>query len=366
MKVLNLLTCGNIGGIESLCRDIGLNSSYENGYCFLFEGGDTYEQMKAKGLITYCLKDEKRKINRNKIRKLIEIAEEYDIVVVHHGDPFLKLYYYILANKLNKKFVTVVHSCYENKYFYPNNWLKRYFAKWIFQISMSKSDRILFVSEAGKKSYEKEFHIKQEKSGIVYNGVGMDKVKAGKNCVVNKPKEYNITYMGRLVSVKGVDLLIDAVAKLGEKYPIRLSIIGEGNMQEELQQQVSMLGIKSKVTFYGKRTDVIPFLEKTDIFVYPSVWQEVFGIAVVEAMAFGKMCISNCVGGLPEIIDDGVNGFLTKETSSDGIAQAIERAIQSYQDGSFYTISQEAKKNAEKFSIANTVSKLNQIYNDLL
>lgn len=46
MRVLNMLTGGEIGGIESLCRDIGLNSNIENGFCFLFDKGSVYEQMK--------------------------------------------------------------------------------------------------------------------------------------------------------------------------------------------------------------------------------------------------------------------------------------------------------------------------------
>lgn len=365
MKILNLLTSGSIGGIESLCRDIGEISCFDNGYCFLFEGGIIYEQMREKGLVTYCLKDNYGKLSVNKLKKLLEIASNYDIIVVHHGDPFLKLYFYLLTKKINKKFVTVVHSCYEDEYFYPDNIVKKYLAKCIYQISMSKSDRILFVSEAGKKTYEEVFRIAQEKKQVVYNGVGIDKLKAGENLLISKPEKYNITYIGRLDRVKGVNLLIDSVGKLTKKIPVHLSIIGDGNIRAELEHQINLLGIQSVITFYGKQTDIIPFLKNTDIFVYPSVWQEVFGISVIEAMAFGKICIANRVGGLSEIINDGVNGFLTKEVSSEGILEAIERAIQSYKDNTFYNISKEARKTAEKFSIVNTVENLNQIYKTL-
>lgn len=55
MKVLNLLTAGNIGGIECLCRDIGIYSNYENEFCFLFGKGDIYDDMIAKNLVTYDL-----------------------------------------------------------------------------------------------------------------------------------------------------------------------------------------------------------------------------------------------------------------------------------------------------------------------
>ena len=54
-----------------------------------------------------------------KYRKLKEIAKEYDIIAVHHGDPFLKLYHYLLSKNLKNKYVTFVHSSYERKIFLP-------------------------------------------------------------------------------------------------------------------------------------------------------------------------------------------------------------------------------------------------------
>lgn len=68
MKVMNLLSSGNIGGIERLCLDIGQNSIFENGFCFLFEGGVIYEEMQKKGLKTYCLADGKRKLSLNRFQ----------------------------------------------------------------------------------------------------------------------------------------------------------------------------------------------------------------------------------------------------------------------------------------------------------
>lgn len=360
MKILHLLSSGNIGGIESLCRDIGLNSN-DNGFCFLFGDGMIYDQMKEKGLVTYSLKDENRKINRIKWKKLCLIADQYDVIVVHHGDPILKFYYYMLTRKISKKFITVVHSCFEEKYFYPNNRLKNILGKMIFQSSLSVSDRVIFVSNAGKKSYDNAFNISPEKCCVVYNGIGKDKLIAGRETKTCLPEIYNISYIGRLNHVKGIDLLINAVGMLVAQYPIHLSIIGDGDIRKDLEQQVHTSGLSSYVTFYGKQLDVIPFLKRTDIFVYPSVWQEVFGISVVEAMAFGKLCVVNSVGGLPEIINDGINGFITEDVSAEKVAKGIERAILSYKDGSFSNISEEARKTAESFSIGNTVNNFMDI-----
>lgn len=313
----------------------------------------------------YCLQDNKNKINYKKFKKLLEIVSLYDVIVVHHGDPYLKFYFYLLTKKVNKKFVTVVHSCYEDRYFYPNNTVKRILAKLIYQKSMLNSNKIIFVSKAGKLSYEKKFKIPSNLSCVVYNGVGIDKIEAGKSTILCIPNVYEITYIGRLEEIKGVDLLINAIAKINNKYSVHCSIIGDGSIREDLHKKVKHLNLSSVITFYGKQDNVIPFLEKTDIFVYPSICQEVFGISVVEAMAFGKICISNQVGGLPEIIINGKNGFLTEELSVEGLERAIEHAILSFQNNTCYQISKEARVTAQKFSILNTIENLNNIYMSL-
>lgn len=365
MRVLNLLTSGKIGGIESLCRDIGLYGQFDSAFCFLSDEGEIYEQMRGYGLKTYSLKSKKWKFSLNKFKRLLDIAEQYDIIVGHHADPFLKVYFWMLSKKLDKKFVTVVHSCYEEKYFYPQNFIKKKLAKKFFQGALDSSDKVIFVSEAGRRSYETEFRLQHEKCCVVYNGIGLDKVEMGRDTMKNSPEIYEISYIGRLHPAKGVDLLLQAVSMLTERYPLHLSIVGDGEIRMKLEQQVKDLGLETVVTFSGKQSDVIPYLQKTNVFVYPSVCQEVFGISVVEAMAFGAICIANNLGGLPEIIKDGVNGILTKEVSAKGIAEAIERAIVCHRDGSYEVISAEARKTAERFSIRNTAECLEEIYQTL-
>lgn len=83
-------------------------------------------------------------------------------------------------------------------------------------------------------------------------------------------------------------------------------------------------------------------------------------------MAFGKLCVANRVGGIPEIIQDGINGFLTDETSAQGIVRAIERAIQSYQNGRYRDMAAAAKETAERFSIAHTIENLENVFCEVL
>ena len=98
MKVLNLLTAGDIGGIEIINYDFGQYSKCEQGYAFLFGLGKTYDRMKESRYKVYDLSMYAHKISKERYRKLKEIASQYDIIVVHHGDPYLKLYYLFIVN----------------------------------------------------------------------------------------------------------------------------------------------------------------------------------------------------------------------------------------------------------------------------
>ncbi|MCI8527881.1 MAG: glycosyltransferase family 4 protein [Lachnospiraceae bacterium] len=362
MKVLNLLTSGDAGGIESLCRDMGEKSTFENGFCFLFRGGSTYEQMRQKGLKTYCFEQDSKKLNFHKYRKLKEIARGYDIIVVHHGDPFLKLYYWLLSKSLKKKFVTYVHSCYEEKYFFHNNRIKKLLAHFMFQLGLDCSDRVIFVSEAGRRSYMSEFRIPDKKSVVVYNGIGLDKLIQGKEFQLSVEIPYNLTFIGRLSKEKGLNNLLAASAVLRKKYDIKLSIVGKGEERVALEQLAEKLNIKDIVEFYGEQQDITPFLKSASIFIYPSVFQEVFGIAIVEAMAFGIPCVAYAVGGIPEIVEDRKTGYLANTISVLSLSEKIEEAIKDIRSGAVCNISEQAKEKAESFSIGITVDKLKRIY----
>jgi len=366
MKVLNLLTAGNIGGIECLCRDIGLNSNYENGFCFLFGKGDIYDDMVSQKLVTYDLTNYKRKISFGRLLQLRRIAKEYDIITVHHGDPFLKFYHWLLTKIMKKKFVTVAHSCCSNGFVPKGKRLKIAAIRKMFLWGLRASDKIVFVAQAGQRSYENCFDFRKEKGCVIYNGIGADKLSQGQKHLYQMGEEIKIMYIGRLVYGKGIHLLMKAFAKLEKDYPISLHIVGDGAMRENLQRGATALGIADKVHFYGQQVDIVPYLQEASIFVYPSIVPEVFGLSIVEAMAFGIPCVSNRVGGVPEIIIDGKNGFLTEKISVDSLVDSLRKVIRLYQEEKLGDVSREAKATARRFSIEHTVSEYEKMYKGLL
>jgi glycosyltransferase involved in cell wall biosynthesis len=106
-------------------------------------------------------------------------------------------------------------------------------------------------------------------------------------------------------------VLIDAVAQLRRRgIDAALVITGEGPLRAELESQANELGIAQFVRFTGNLADVRPVLAMLDVFVLPSLYIETFSNAALEALAMRTPVVLSRIAGAPEMIDDGVEGYL--------------------------------------------------------
>lgn len=127
----------------------------------------------------------------------------------------------------------------------------------------------------------------------------------------------------RLVPIKGLNFLLDAVASVLHRFrDLRLEIAGAGCMQSSLEEQSRRLEISDHVSFLGWRDDLQAVMSHWDIFVLPSL-DEGFPIAVMEAMAAGLPVVASAVGGVPELVQDGASGWLVPAATSDAIAMRL-------------------------------------------
>jgi rhamnosyl/mannosyltransferase len=133
-----------------------------------------------------------------------------------------------------------------------------------------------------------------------------------------------ILSVGRLVYYKGIQFLIQAMAKVDAK----LVIIGEGPMRPALEQEVAALGIGDRVIFLGRIHDnLTTYFHAADVFALPSCERsEAFGIVQLEAMASGKPVINTQIdSGVPYVSLDGVTGITVQPRSSEAMATALNR-----------------------------------------
>lgn len=127
---------------------------------------------------------------------------------------------------------------------------------------------------------------------------------------------------------KGHHILLDAIPGILEKVPEAVFVFaGNGPQRDNITNRIKELGLEKKVFLLGLRHDVPNILNSIDLFVLPTL-QEALGTSFVEAMAMGRPLIGTDVGGVGELIKDGVNGYLVKPEDSPGLANAIIRTLQ--------------------------------------
>ena len=142
-------------------------------------------------------------------------------------------------------------------------------------------------------------------------------------------RNHNIVFVGRLVQEKGVELLVRAFAKLVERIPeARLFLVGDGPEKSHLQYLAERMGIAGRIIFTGfvPHSKVRDFLREASVFVLPSRFEGLPN-ALLQAMAAGLPCIATSVGGVPDVIENGINGILIPPGREDLLAEALEKVL---------------------------------------
>jgi glycosyltransferase involved in cell wall biosynthesis len=127
----------------------------------------------------------------------------------------------------------------------------------------------------------------------------------------------------RATSEKGVDHLFRAFDRLAPSPDTLLLYAGNGPAFASLEELRATLASRDRIRLLGYRSDRELLLDAADVCVVPSVWQEAFGLAALEAMARGKPVVATTVGGIPEIIRPGVTGLLVPPADEEQLASAL-------------------------------------------
>ena len=359
MKIIHLMLTGEPGGIEMLAYSIAQHSQNENIMWFLFRGGAVAEQMKASGIPVIISGTPRYRWGRS-IKEFVQYCREnqVDVVINHMDSPVACVH--IVALKQALSHIQI--------FGYLHNDVRRMtvgLKNRLGYIPFIKAghrccEKVFAISEFVKKAGMEAYGLSAEKIAVVYNGVDTDRFSASEFRTDHPRME--LIYVGRLIPVKGVHLLLEALSLLEPEVCCHVSIVGFGPEYEPLVQKAEMLQLGGIVDFLGKRMDVPALLQKADYFVHPAIWQEGFGITLVEAMAAGKPCIAFRGGAIPEIIDDGVDGFHVEMASVEAMAETIRKAYHQHNADNYRKMSAAAMRKAKTFNIENMVQRLESFY----
>jgi glycosyltransferase involved in cell wall biosynthesis len=197
----------------------------------------------------------------------------------------------------------------------------------------------------------------------VYRIYGLDEKKKIRNKLGIDESSTVVIYTGRLEPGKGLEILIDAwkkIEKENSSLAAKLFILGDGSLRKTLE--AGSLNLKN-VSFAGWKTDVYEYLTASDIYVLPS-FGEGLPNSLLEAMSCGLACITTRIGGISEIINNGMNGLLVTPGKTMELYQALIRLLTDK------NLAEKLGKSASDFikaelSMENIGSKYAQLYNEI-
>ena len=255
-------------------------------------------------------------------KRFAEILNESrpDIVHMHHCAGSLEL----MADKLKAAGMAVVGTVHIS----PggdkpvDRMIELYFRRFLSK-NLRIADKTICVSRYVEKKINR---IGVHNTQTIYNGIDPEtifRVPDARRILGIPDDEKALLYVGRLSPEKGIGMLLKAFKRLRGK---KLYIVGSGPMERVCRSYARQ---NRNVVFAGKveERDLRLYYSAADLTIVPSTWNEAFGMVNIESMRCGTPPVASALGAMPEIVDDGRNGFLVRDISPEGFAERISEAF---------------------------------------
>lgn len=229
--------------------------------------------------------------------------------------------------------------------------------------SINHSDYVTSVSENLKQDTLKLFNIKREIE-VIPNFIELEKNHEDvsipcRRSVMARSDQKILTHISNFRKVKRIPDVIEIFYKVQQKLDAKLMMVGDGPEKEKAEILCEKLGISHKVIFFGNSNEVDQILSYTDLFLLPSE-TESFGLAALEAMAWGVPVISSNSGGLPEVNFEGYSGYLSNVGDTDDMAAKAISILESEENLQLFK--KNALEVAKKFDIKNILPIYEALY----
>jgi glycosyltransferase involved in cell wall biosynthesis len=321
MRILHVITTINLGGAENHLVDLveeQRRQGLEVGVAYL--KGDHFWQEKYKQLGVKIFP-----LNVSNLSllylfpRLRKVIKTFSPTVVHAHMPPAELM--TRLSLLGNSKMPLIISKHNDEPFAPivKNVL---LGSWV----AARASKILCISNAVNSYMKQNLGIDEKKLITIYYAVNVERFRdaAPASDLVFEKKTLILGTVARLTPQKSLHTLLTAFASLVKEVDAKLIIVGIGHLESELKALAESLGIKDKIVWTGKRTDIPNVMKCFDIFVLPSIY-EGFGLVLLESMAAGIPVVASRVSAIPEVLDDGRCGKLFKvQDASDLLANLKE------------------------------------------
>jgi len=259
--------------------------------------------------------------------RMAEVAEFYELDLLHvhyaipHSVSALLARQMLAARGRRLPFVTTLHGTDITLVGLDRSYLP------ITRYAIQESDGVTSISQYLRDKTFADFGITRDIAIVpnfvncnVYDFIRDESVRDEARLRYAKPGDAILMHLSNFRPVKRVPDVVKAFARINKEVPAQLLLIGDGPDRSAAEYLAHDLGIHSRIHFLGKQESVNELLPLADLMIMPSD-MESFGLAALEAMACKVPTIATRVGGVPELIDDGVTGLLFSVGDVDGMAR---------------------------------------------
>jgi N-acetyl-alpha-D-glucosaminyl L-malate synthase BshA len=236
----------------------------------------------------------------------------------------------------------------------------------ITKFSIERSDAVTAVSVYLRDETYRAFGCVSCDLKVIPNFVNLDEYQPGEPTgrLGLAPDGHKlVTHVSNFREVKRVKDVVRVFTRIQRAMPATLVMIGDGPERVDAENEARELGVAQDVKFLGRLDSVATLLQASDLFVLPSQ-TESFGLAALEAMACGSPVVASRAGGLPEVVDDGVNGILEPVGSVEAMGR---RAVELLRDEARHTAMREAAiAKARSFSADRVVPMYESLYEEVI
>lgn len=303
----------DFGGVESHAKTIHLNrehSKFRHIFCAIEGGGRIAEELKSAGAEVHILGKPDAIPSRGAIVGLVKLFRSVRPHVVHLRGAEAN-FHGVIAARIAKIRCTVCEEI----------GLPRHsrIARWVFREIYRQCDGVVAISQAVESRLIELGEVDSGRVRVMHNPVQLRKYRP----MPNIGGRLQLGFVGRLERIKNPLAAVHAVEKLRSKgLDARVRIIGEGSLRSQIESYVRDRGLQECVELPGFHKDPSLLLDDCHFYIQPSL-SEGFGLAICEAMSLGIPCIAPRLGGLPEVIEHGTNGWLIDAPTGEDVATAV-------------------------------------------
>ncbi len=239
----------------------------------------------------------------------------------------------------------------------------------LFRRSRRGAARVVAVSEENRKTLETIYGLPASNIEVVYNGVDLARfegpVAGDLRAELGLRSEQPVVLcVARLLSNKGHRDLVAAAPEILRRHPdVHFVFAGDGDQRTALEGQIVSLGLMGRFSLLGFRADVAALMRASDLFVLPSL-AEGFALSLIEALAAGLPVVATQVGSAPEVIEDGVNGYLVPPEDAPALARAVVRAL-GRDNAARAEMAQAARATAARYSVWAMADRMVALYREV-